>query len=118
MIRTPDPLLRRQIKILYLVGSLGFFFGHVASFYTVFGACCSPSVPSKKTREAYFPQEASTRNVEYCVCLLSPLPQNLDRERQGGPLALRIEQGERASENAFSPNEHVPAAIWQEVGRL
>jgi hypothetical protein len=50
-------------------------------------------------------------NVEYGVCLLSTLPRNFDRKRQGRPLTLRIEGGERDSKNALSLNDHVSAAI-------
>jgi hypothetical protein len=44
-IRTADLLRPRQVKILYLVGSLSFFFGLVPRFYSAFGRDCSPIVP-------------------------------------------------------------------------
>src|SRR3989441_11130415 len=41
----PDPLFRTQVKIMYLVGSLSFFFGLASWFSGVFGRHCSLIVP-------------------------------------------------------------------------
>jgi hypothetical protein len=44
VIRTPDPLLLRQRKTHYLIGSRCVFFGLAPGFYRVFGRYCSQLV--------------------------------------------------------------------------
>jgi hypothetical protein len=74
VIRTPDPLLRRQTIACYLVDSLSFFFGHGTRFYGVFGRYCSLVVPQSEEQGSH-----RCAQKECPIFLNSPLAANPER---------------------------------------